>query len=318
MPKVSVILVLYNNKQYIKAVLDAVFAQSHKDLEVIAVINSDDGIKAILTTDYPQVKVLDPGQNLGFSGGNNLGIKSSTGDYVQLVNPDLILEAEYIEKILKAFDDQKVAAATGKLLRYDFVNNQKTNIIDSTGVVINSAGRARDRGQLQQDLGQFDDQREVFGVSGAGPMYRRSALDRVRFGLEYLDEDFFAYWEDVDLSWRLNNAGFRCVYVPQATAYHGRTAGQSEGGYAKIWNFYKHHKKLSARIRQLNYKNHILMYIKNARFIFHPAFVVRELAMLGYILLFETSTLGVLPQLFRQLPKIWAKRKARQNLASEV
>lgn len=327
--KVSVILVLYNNKQYIKPVLDAVFAQTHKDLEVVVVINADDGAKAILAQDYPQVKVLEPNKNLGFSGGNNLGIKNSSGDFIQLVNPDLILNSDYIEKLLKDFDDPKVAAATGKLLRYDFAQNKKTNIIDSTGIVINSSGRGRDRGQNQIDRHQFDNQREVFGVSGAGPMYRRSALEKIRFcemgtestivksvhqgnswHCEYFDEDFFAYWEDVDLSWRLNNARFKCVYVPEAEAYHGRTAGSSKGGYLHLLNFIKHHKNISPQIRQLNYKNHILMYVKNARFIFHPAFVIRELAMLGYILLFEISTLKIIPKLLRQIPSILKKRAA--------
>ena len=59
----------------------------------------------------------------------------------------------------------------------------------------------------------------------------------------------------------------------------------------------------------LNYKNHILMYIKNAKHVWHPAFILRELAMLGYIIIFETSTLKVIPELFRQLPSIWKKRK---------
>ncbi|MBI2355817.1 MAG: glycosyltransferase family 2 protein [Candidatus Doudnabacteria bacterium] len=339
MPKVSVILILYNSKKFIKPVMDAVLAQTHKDLEIIAVVNADDGAKGILQRNYPQAKIIEPGQNLGFAGGNNLGIKNSSGEFIQLVNPDLILEPDYIENLLKVFENPQVAAATGKLLRYDFEKNQKTNIIDSTGVVMSSSGRARDRGQLEQDNGQYDYKREVFGVSGAGPMYRRSALEKVKYCgnnsprpplnlrggetasgkagelyCEYFDEDFVAYWEDVDLSWRLNRAGFKNVYVPEAVAYHGRTAGQAKGGYLKIFNFIKHHSKLSPVVRRLNYKNHILMYIKNAKFIFHPAFILREIAMLGYIILLEMSTLKVLPQLLRQIPRMLKKRAAGTNL----
>ncbi len=348
MTKVSVITLPFRKTYLIKPVYDAVFAQTHKDLEVIAVINdSNDGSKEIIRQNYPQVKIIEPGWNSWFAAGNNIGIKNSTGEFIQLVNDDLLLESDYIEKMLRAFEDPKVAAATGKLLRYDFANNAKTNVIDTTGIVINSSGRARDRGQLQEDTGQFDNQRAVFGVSGAGPMYRRAALEKVKYcetspsqlpaaneggnfssrggelkhsppregeleGVlycEYFDEDFLAYWEDVDLSWRLNNGGFKNVYVPEAVAYHGRTAGQSKGGYLKIWNFVKHHKTLSPMVRQLNYKNHILMYIKNARFIFHPAFLIREIIMFGYILLFEISTLKVLPELFRQILRVLIKRK---------
>jgi len=309
--KVSVINVVYNSKKYIKPVFDAIFAQTHKDLEVIAVIcANDDGSKELLAQNYPQVKILDPGKNLGFSAANNLAIQESSGEFIQLVNPDLILEPNYIEIMLKAFTDHKIAAATGKLLRYDFDKNQKLNVIDTTGVTMSVSGRARDRGQNQTDHGQFDAQTEVFGVSGAGPMYRRSALEKVKDEQEYFDEDFFMYWEDVDLSWRLNNSGYKNVYVPAAVAYHGRTAGQAEGGYLHLFRFIQHHKKLSPQILRWNYKNHILMYIKNAKHIWHPAFVLRELAMLGYIIVFETSTLKVLPELFRQIPRILAKRKA--------
>ncbi|MBI4363303.1 MAG: glycosyltransferase family 2 protein [Candidatus Doudnabacteria bacterium] len=334
MSKVSVVLVLYNSKKFIKLVFDAVLGQTHKDLEVIAVINADDGAKEILQQDYPQVTILDPGENLGFAGGNNLGIRNSSGEFIQLVNPDLILEPDYIEKILKAFNDPKVAAATGKLLRYDFEKNQKTNIIDSTGITISASGRARDRGQLEEDQGQYDYNLQpttynlIFGVSGAGPMYRRAALEKVKYChpssvtdvtsspargeddlCEFFDEDFGSYWEDVDLSWRLNNAGFKNAYVPEAVAYHGRTAGQAKGGYLHLWHFIKHHQRISPRIRQLNYKNHILMYIKNAKYILHPAFILRELAMLMYVIIFETSTLKVIPELCRQVPKILKKRK---------
>jgi len=309
--KVSVIVVIYNSKKYIKLVFDAIFAQTHKDLEVIGVICANtDGSKEFLAQNYPLVKILDPGKNLGFSAANNLAIKNSTGELIQLVNPDLILESNYIEEMVKAFDDEKVAGVTGKILRYDFSKNQKSNIIDSTGITMSASGRARDRGQNQVDLGQFDQQLEIFGVSGAGPMYRRIALEKVKYEQEYFDEDFFMYWEDVDLSWRLNNAMYVHRYVPAALAYHGRVAGQAAGGYCHLLKFIKHHKQLSPQILRWNYKNHILMYIKNAKYIWHPAFILREIAMLGYVIIFETSTLKVIPELFRQIPKILRKRKA--------
>lgn len=332
MPRVSVILVIYNAKKYIKPVFEAVFAQTHKDLEVIAVINgNEDGSKELIAQNYPEVRIIDPGRNTWFAEGNNLGIKASSGEFIQLVNHDLILEPSYIENLLKSFADPKIAAATGKLLRYDFSNNQKTNIIDSTGITMSISGRARDRGQNQIDKGQYDKHQipntryqTVFGVSGAGPMYRRSALERVKYCetspnpssrggeliCEYFDEDFVAYWEDVDLSWRLNRVGFKNVFNSSAVGYHGRTAGQAKGGYLHFWNFVKHHKQLSPEIRRLNYKNHILMYLKNAPFIFHPAFLVRELFMFAYIILFEPVTLKIIPELMRSIPKIIKKRSS--------
>lgn len=315
MPKVSVVVIIYNNAKWVPLVFDAIQKQTYKDLEVFCVINaSEDGSKDLIVKNYPAVKIIDPQKNTGFAGGNNLVIAQSSGEFIQLVNPDLILEPDYIEKLLSAFDDPNVAAATGKLLRYDFASKQKTNVIDSAGVTLSSSGRARDRGQNEEDRGQFDQSTEVFGVSGAGPMYRKSALEKVKFENEYFDEDFGSYWEDVDLSWRFNNVGFKNVYVPKAVAYHGRTAGQSKGGYAHIFNFIKHHQKLSLFIRQLNYKNHILMYIKNAKHIWHPMFIFRELVMLGYVVVFETGTLKVIPELLMTIPKILKKRQYVKSL----
>lgn len=313
MKKVSVILVIYNAKRYIKPVFDAIFAQTHINFEVIAVVNgNEDGSKELITQGYPKVKIIDPGANLWFAKGNNLAIAGSEGDFVLLVNQDLILEPDYMEKVLYAFHDPKVGAATGKLLRYDFAKNEKTNIIDSTGVTMSSAGRGKDRGQLEEDRGQYDGKKEIFGVSGAGPMYRRAALEEAKFcenyQCEYFDEDFVAYWEDVDLSWRLNHTGYKNVYVPEAVAYHGRTAGQAEGGYLHLWHFIKHHQQLPPLFRRLNYQNHIFTYLKNAKVI-HPMFVLREIVMLGYVLVFETSTLKVLLEMFRLWPRMRKKRR---------
>lgn len=308
--KVSVILVIYEGKKYIRAVFDAIFAQTHKDLEVIAVINkSTDGGKEEIRQNYPQVKLIDQGRNMGFAEGNNVGIKAATGEFIQLVNQDLILEPNYIEEALRAFADEKVAAVTGKIFRYDFEKQQKTKVIDTTGVLMSKSGRGRDRGQNEIDHGQYDDQPEVFGVSGAAAMYRKAALEKVKYRDEYFDENFFMYWEDVDLSWRFNNAGFKNIFVSTAVGYHGRTAGQSEGGYLHLLKFIKHHGKLTKQVKRWNYKNHILMYIKNTPYI-HPLFILREIIMFGYILVFETTTLGVVPELFRELAAILKKRRA--------
>jgi GT2 family glycosyltransferase len=229
--KVSVILVIYNAKKYIKPVFDALLAQTYKDVEIIAVINgNDDGSKEIIQRLYPQVKIFEPGAN-NWSASNNLAIINSSGEFIQLVNQDLILEPDYIEKMVIAFTDKRVAAATGKLRKYNFDLDMKTGVLDTTGVMMSKSGRARDRGQNEVDKGQYDDKKEIFAVSGAGPMFRRAALEEVQFcenyKCEYMDEDFVMYWEDVDLSWRLNHCGYKCVYVPQAVGYHGRTAGFS-------------------------------------------------------------------------------------------
>jgi GT2 family glycosyltransferase len=329
MAKVTIVQVIYNNRPFIEPVFSAIFSQTHKDFNVVAVISgNDDGGKELLAQKFPQVEIIDPGFNIGFAAGHNLVFERYQSNFFQLVNPDLILEPSYVERMLKAFDDPKVGAATGKLLRYDFGKNQKTNIIDTTGVTIAKSGRARDRGQHEEDMGQYDQMINVQAVSAAGCMYRRSALESVKFRKigksenwtnptsdksdfptsEYFDEDFHSYWEDVDLSWRMANAGWKNVFVPKAVGYHGRGAGSSEKGYADVVGFIRHHKKLSPYVRRLNYQNHIFMYVKNSPF-FYPQFFVREFFMFWYILFFEVGTLKVLPQMFKLFPKMWGKRK---------
>ncbi len=330
MPKVTVVQVIYNSKRFIQPVFEAIFKQTFKDFNVVAVISgNDDGGKELLMEKFPQVEIIDPGYNIGFAAGHNLVFDKYSSEFFQLVNPDLILEPTYIENILKAFDDAKVGAASGKLYQiygpFEKGASSSTRegallMFDTTGVTISKSGRARDRGQHEVDNGQYDKLTVVDAVSGAGAMYRQTALEASKlthnhtrlYECEFYDEDFHSYWEDVDLSWRMRNAGWKNVFVPSAVAYHGRGAGSSKGGYTHIIDFIRHHRQLSTRVRQLNYKNHIFMYIKNSPY-FYPQFFVREFFMLIYILVFEIGTLKVLPDILRLLPKIWRKRKIIQS-----
>ncbi len=347
MPKVTIVQVVYNHKQFIEPVFSAIFGQTFSDFHVVAVISgNDDGGKELLMEKFPQVEIIDPGFNIGFAAGHNLVFEKFDSEFFQLVNPDLILEPDYVEKLLKAFDDPKVGAVTGKLYQVErgvisnfkfpnFVkifqtNFQHDHILDTTGVTISKSGRARDRGQHEVDSGQYDALANVQAVSGAGPMLRREALQLTRLpklqdpndkiqinsklqitnfksDQEYFDEDFHSYWEDVDLSWRMSNAGWKNVFVPEAVGYHGRGVGSSEQGYINVFAYIKYHKTISPRIRQLNYQNHLFMYLKNSKWLY-PQFFIREFFMLGYILLFEWSTLSVVPKMMRLLPKMWRKR----------
>ncbi len=333
MLKVTIVQVVYNNRKWIPAVFDAIYNQTIKDFKVVAVISgNEDGSKEYIAEHYPQTEIIDPGYNIGFAKGHNLVFSSSSSEFFQLVNPDMIMEPNYLEEMLRAFKDEKVGAATGKLYRIvDFrlqnADFKKSKVLDTTGVTISKSGRAWDRGQHEIDNGQYDNLIEVDAVSGAGCMFRATALQAThypssradksaRYGAsplptthyEFFDEDFHSYWEDVDLAWRMKNKGWKNVFVPNAVGYHGRAAGSSEGGYFKIISFIKYHRSLPERIRQLNYKNHIFMYIKNSTW-FYPQFFVREFFMLLYILLFEISTLKVVPEMFKLFPKIWKKRE---------
>ncbi len=318
MPRVVIVQVIYNNRKWIQPVFEAIFKQSFTDFKAVAVIaGNEDGGKEFLAEKFPRVEIIDPGCNIGFAKGHNLVFEKYDCEFFQLVNPDMIMSETYVEEMLKAFADESVGAATGKLYKiqdsgFKIKDLREKKLLDTTGVVIKKSGRAFDRGQHQIDIGQYDNSTKVQAVSAAGAMYRASALQSTSYYLpakqEFFDEDFHSYWEDVDLAWRMSNKGWQCVFVPAAIGFHGRSAGSSRGGYFHVINFIKHHRALPERIRQLNYKNHIFMYVKNSPY-FYPQFFAREFFMLIYILLFEISTLKILPDFFKLLPKIWKKRK---------
>jgi len=318
MPKVILIQQVYNSRRYVPQVYGAIAAQTFKDMEIVAQIVSDDGgCKEYIERHYPQVKILEPGYNIGFARGHNEIFASTDAEIYQLVNPDLILTPTFVEEIVRAFADPKVGSVAGKLLRYDFSANKATNTIDATGVTISRSGGGRARGQHQEDRGQFDGDNRIIGPDGAAAAYRKAALQSVKYRrpdgrYEYFDEDMHSYWEDVDLSWRIVNAGWQTRFAPRAVAYHGRVAASSPGGYGKIFAFIKHHKAIPARIRQLNYKNHIYMFIKNAPR-WYWQFFARELFYHIYVLLVEPGTFKVWPEFWRGLKLMFAKRKFIQS-----
>lgn len=318
MPKVALVQVIYNTKEFIPVVFPTVLNQTHKDTEFFVVIaGNNDGSKEYIEEHFPQVKIIDPGYNIGFAKGHNELFASLDADFFQLVNPDLVLTPTFVEEMLKPFADPEVGAVSGKILRYDFASNKPTNQIDTTGVVIAKSGRGRDRGQHEIDSGQYDTSLDIIGVSGAAAMYRKSALEDVKYTrpdgkIEYFDEDFHTYWEDVDLSWRMVNSGWKIKYNPMALAFHGRAAASSPGGYKKVWTFIQHHQKIPSQVLQWNYKNHIFLFIKNSPK-WYWQFFAREFFYNCFALVFETKTYKILPTFFRQLPAIWKKRKYIQQ-----
>ncbi len=142
MPRVTIIQQVYNSRRFIPSVYDSIVQQTYKDVQIIAQIVSDNGgCLDYIQQHYPQVKVLEPGYNIGFARGHNEIFASTDSELFQLVNPDLVLEPDYIEKMVQAFTDTRVGAVTGKLLRYDFIANKRLNIIDTTGVIMAKSGR---------------------------------------------------------------------------------------------------------------------------------------------------------------------------------
>ncbi len=318
---VSVIILSYNSRRYIDKCLDSVLAQDYPNTEILVVINgSEDGSAELIQSKYgrfKKIRGLIPGENLWFSRGNNYGIKQSRGEYILTLNQDTILERNFISLLVKALEsDNSLGSVSGKLLHYKFDIDSKTKILDSSGMEIFKTRRVIDRGQWEVDRHQYDLYTEIFGASGAAAVYRREALEAVKIAkpdgtFEYFDEDFVAYKEDVDLAWRLQLAGYKCRYIPQAVVYHGRTIGRSWP--SQVIRFVLNRFRQPREVRRMSFKNHYLMMVKNeveAVFWRHFAYILaREILLLIYTLLFEQFQVFALVDFFKQLPEAKRKRK---------
>ena len=205
----------FNGGDMVLDCLRSVRASDQRALEVICVDNaSHDGSDRTVEDAFPEVRLLRLATNTGFTGGMNRGIAESRGEFVALLNLDVTLEPGYLGRCLAAFDGaDRLGGVTGKLLRPDPV---QPPILDTTGHTVYRNRRAVDRGEREPDVGQFDADTDLFSVCAAAPVYRRAMLDDIALDGEYFDDDFFAYFEDFDLSWRAQLRGWRFAYVPEA------------------------------------------------------------------------------------------------------
>lgn len=322
MPKISINILAWNSpRESVRQCLAAALNQDFEDYEVVFSDNgSTNGILDFVSRDFAgekKLRVVDNHSNLGYTGGHNRFFSQTGSEFLMVLNPDAKLDNSFLKNIIKVFDDPLVGCATGKMLK-TYKSKNGFSILDGTGIVLSRARRGRERGQLEEDRGQYDHNFEIFGVSGAASVYRKTALEKVKlFKDEYFDTDFFAYWEDLDISWRMRLAGFKARFVPDALVYHDRHAGSTEKGYKDVRAFVSHHKKFSTDLVRWNWRNHLFAIIKNdfgwplLRDL--PLIIFREAAMIGYILIFERRILGAVPVFFKLLPKMLQKRKIIQS-----
>lgn len=193
---------------------------------VIVVDNaSTDGSAEKALEQFPAIEVIRHETNLGYAGGVNPGFKraiSLKADYVAPFNDDAVADKEWLEKLVRFMDEHpEVGAACPKVITAD------KERLDSTGDYYTNWGLPYPRGRRSYKLNKYDRETDIFAASGAASLFRVSALRKV--GL--FDEDFFAYYEDVDLSFRLQLAGWKISFVPESIVYHhiGMTSARVKG-----------------------------------------------------------------------------------------
>lgn len=214
---VTVVIPNYNGKELLTVCLQSLRKQTFPRFQVIVVDNgSTDGSVSCIREAFPEVDVLALQKNMGFAAAVNRGIGATHTSFIALINNDAKLAPTWIELLVDYMHHHKeVAAVCGKMLRLD-----EPGILDSVGDVVNSVGQASGRGSGQLDTGQFDHTEEIFSVCGGASVWRRTVFEHV--GL--FDERFFAFFEDVDMGFRLRKLGFTCVYIPSAVCWHKRSA----------------------------------------------------------------------------------------------
>jgi len=216
-PLFSVIIPNWNGLKFLEVCLNALRAQTYPHIEVIIADNaSTDGSQEFIRNHYPEVILIDIGYNSGFTGACNAGMKAAKGDIISLLNNDTEVDKEWAEAIVEAFNRYPdVGTIASKMLLFD-----KRDHIHTTGDFFTVDGRAGNRGVWEKDAGQYNREEYVFSACGGSSAYRRTMLDEI--GL--LDDDFFFSLEDVDLGWRAQLAGWRCLYTPRAIVYHHLSA----------------------------------------------------------------------------------------------
>lgn len=239
----SVIIPNWNGRHHLEECLQSLQRQSFRNYEVVLVDNaSRDGSVPFVREHFPGVSILELGENHGFAGGVNAGIRASRGEYVVLLNNDTAVERDWLSHLDRAVTENRHIWLFASLL----VNYYDHSLVDSAGDAFDlclGPYKIGEREPVRQHLSR----RLIFGACGGGGCYRRELFDRI--GL--FDEDFFAYFEDSDLSFRANWSGLRCLAVPEAVIYH-KVGGTSDADRAS-----------RDRFDVMRRRNYIFLIVKN-------------------------------------------------------
>ena len=231
LPHVTIIVLNWNGRSYLDSCLTALSRLDYPRYSVVLVDNasSDDSV-AFVQHRFPQVNIVQNRRNLGYAGGNNLALRNLQSEFAVLVNPDIVVNRQWLKELITPLTaDQTMAIAGCKLY---FPGGQ---LLQHAGGLISRPRAMPDhRGVREPDRGQYDSLCDVDYVTGAAIAIRHTALQTI--GL--LDEGYFMYFEEVDYCTRARAAAYRVVYVPQATAVHDESAIAVRGSYSYLERFH--------------------------------------------------------------------------------
>ncbi|KKQ67139.1 MAG: putative glycosyltransferase [Candidatus Daviesbacteria bacterium GW2011_GWA2_38_24] len=218
--RVSVVIPNWNGKEFLKACLKSLESQTFKNFEVIIVDNgSTDRSAQYIKKYFPKFKVIKLPKNIGFSPAVNIGIKDSQGEYIVLLNNDTKVDKDCLKQLVKCADVYpEVGMVAAKMLQF-----YNPDLIDSAGDFVDAVGHASNIGYGEKDGEKFNESKEIFLVTGGGALIKRKVFEKV--GL--LDDEYFAYFEDVDFCLRAQMQGFKAWFEPMAIISHIHKATSS-------------------------------------------------------------------------------------------
>lgn len=247
-PRVAVVILNYNTRAFLEKFLPSVCNTAYNNLEIIVADNaSTDDSVGFIKTHYPQLRRIVLDQNYGFTGGYNRALKQVEADYYVLLNSDVDVHPDWISHMIALLrDNPRIVAVQPKLLAY--YAQDEFEYAGASGGFMDKYGfpfcRGRIFDSLEKDNGQYDDNLKVFWASGAALLVRAQLYHEVGG----LDEDFFAHMEEIDLCWRLQNAGHEVWVCPQSIVYH------VGGGTLQ---------KSNPRKTYYNFRNGLILLLKN-------------------------------------------------------
>lgn len=228
-PRISVIIVSYNRADDLRMCLDSVFSSGYQNLQVIVVDNASKDDSAAVAKAYDAVVLIKCDTNLGFAEGNNVGLRAANGEYIALLNNDLVLEKTWFHTLVHFLESHpEYGAAGGRAYCWDAQNPPFGMTNDYYSIIEIEA----DTGRAHYRRNNDDPANDVAGLVGCAVLIRREALNSA--GPVFLEREFFAYYEELDFFLRLIRTGWKLRYLPQARVWH-------RGGQTKPTNYFQYY-----------------------------------------------------------------------------
>jgi GT2 family glycosyltransferase len=228
-PLVTIVTINYNQVEVTCALLESLRKLTYPAVEVIVVDNhSKEDPTPVIGKRYPEVTLIVSGENLGFAGGNNLGIQASNGKYLLFLNNDTEVDSGFLEPLVQFFEtNPQAGAASSKLVYY---NSGETIQYAGSTRINPFTGRSKRIGFLEKDHGQFST-KETELAHGAAMIVPRNVIDKVGM----MPEFFFLYYEEVDWCESIKKAGYKIYIIPESKVYHKESMSIGKGSTLKTY-----------------------------------------------------------------------------------